>query len=87
MFEKVLKQKIELKENGRIRKISGHEAIVKSIFARAVRGDLKSAQAMLTMAEEIKSRTYTKNVDKMSPKEVHETYLRMIRASESPYSR
>jgi hypothetical protein len=86
IFKTVLSQKIALKENGKIRKIAGVEAIVRALFARAIRGDLKTARELLSIAEELNTQSYTKNVDKMSAKEVHETYLRMIRASKPPYS-
>lgn len=51
-----LNQKIEVRENGVMRKISKQDALLKAIFAKALNGDLKAAQTIVAMNERLAAR-------------------------------
>jgi Family of unknown function (DUF5681) len=52
LFKKVMAEKVSLREGGDVRKVSKAEAILRGMVVSAMRGDAKSAAAVLRLAEQ-----------------------------------
>jgi hypothetical protein len=52
IFKKVMAEKVSLREGGDVRKVSKAEAIVRGMVVSAMKGDSKSAAAVLRLAEQ-----------------------------------
>jgi Family of unknown function (DUF5681) len=52
----LMKKRIPIREGGELRQVSGQEAILLSLFEKAVRGDLKASAQIITMLMKIDSR-------------------------------
>lgn len=48
-LSKLMTKRITVREDGEVRHISGQEAMLLSLFERAVRGDLKASQQLIAM--------------------------------------
>jgi hypothetical protein len=51
-----MKKRIPIREHGELRQVSGQEAILLSLFEKAVRGDLKASAQIITMLMKIDNR-------------------------------
>lgn len=52
LFQKILKERITVREGGRVRKISKAEAILRSLVLAAMKGDAKSVVTVFRLAEQ-----------------------------------
>jgi hypothetical protein len=52
----LMKKRIPIRQDGELRQVSGQEAILLSLFEKAVRGDLKASAQIITMLMKIDSR-------------------------------
>src|SRR3954453_1797828 len=52
IFQKVMKEKVSLREGSDVRKVSKAEAILRGMVISAMKGDSKSAAAVLRLAEQ-----------------------------------
>jgi hypothetical protein len=52
----LMKKRIPIRERGELRQVSGQEAILLSLFEKAVRGDLKASAQIITMLMKIDNR-------------------------------
>jgi len=52
----LMKKRIPIREDGELRRVSGQEAILLSLFEKAVRGDLKASAQIITILMKIDSR-------------------------------
>jgi Family of unknown function (DUF5681) len=52
----LMKKRIPIREDGELRQVSGQEAILLSLFGKAVRGDLKASAQIITMLMKIDNR-------------------------------
>jgi hypothetical protein len=52
LFKKVMKEQVSLREGGEVRKVSKAEAILRGLVVGAMKGDTKSAAAVLRLAEQ-----------------------------------
>ena len=82
IFNETLNEKIEIQENGKMRKISRREAIVKRVVNQAIRGDIKAMAFVLAkepeMAREIAAEQEIPR--DASPEEAMKAYMRLIAA-------
>jgi len=89
-FAEAFAQKLEIQENGRRRKITAKEAIVRRLVAEAVKGNLKAIDYLLKIEPDIERKTtdYSsklKNVNLKDPNEVLKYYQRVMRAGSTEY--
>ena len=52
----LMKKRIPIRQDGELRQVSGQEAILLSLFEKAVRGDLKASAQIITMLMKIDNR-------------------------------
>jgi hypothetical protein len=52
----LMKKRIPIRQDGEMRQVSGQEAILLSLFEKAVRGDLKASTQIITMLMKIDNR-------------------------------
>jgi hypothetical protein len=84
LFADAFAQKLEIKENGRIRKITVKEAIVIRLVKAALDGDLKAIAYLLEIEPEIARTTMDYGSKTNDPKDPHEAtrrYLELVRAT------
>jgi Family of unknown function (DUF5681) len=81
-FHEVLSQKIEISENGKSRKVSVREAIVRRIISLALKGDFKAILQVFSKEPEIAAAIERGNIPQitadMTPREAMELYRRCI---------
>jgi Family of unknown function (DUF5681) len=78
-----MQQKIEVQENGRMRRISVWEAVVRTLRNNALKGDFKAIAFLLAQEPEIARMTepIPKITASMSAQEAANAYLRLVKAS------
>lgn len=85
IFSEALNQKFEIQENGRIRKISAREGIVRRVVNQALKGDIKATAFVLAKEPEIarKTQAMERITLDMTPQEVARVYARVVRGDDS----
>lgn len=52
LFRQIMREEVSLRESGEVRKVSKAEAILRGMVVSALKGDLRSAAAVLRLAEQ-----------------------------------
>lgn len=88
IFDEALSQKLEIQENGKVRKISAREGIVRRLVNQALKGDIKATAFVLAKEPEIarsieRRELVRKPLDQIPKKataeEAMQVYMRIIK--------
>ncbi len=83
LFHEALSKKIEITENGKLRKVPVREAIVLRITSQALKGDPKAISLIFAKEPEITAALERANIqwitEDMTPKEAAELFQRTLR--------
>jgi len=83
LWSEALNQKVEIRENGKLRKITVAEGIVKRVVNNALKGDIKATAFLLAKEPEIarSAKPLPKISSDMSAQEAMNVYLSVMRAT------
>jgi Family of unknown function (DUF5681) len=83
LLHEALSKKIEITENGKLRKVPAREGIVLRITSQALKGDSKAISLIFAKEPEINAAVERANVkwitDDMTPKEAMDAFMRTLK--------